>query len=89
MNPIATLFLDSDGSFTVVTCPPPKNIERGYMSNNDQRDYDYMETIKYGCTSDYVLEGSQEIFCQRDGTWSARPSCMGRPACHFYFINMY
>ncbi|XP_028273419.1 beta-2-glycoprotein 1-like [Parambassis ranga] len=60
----------------VVTCPPPKNIERGYMSNNDQRNYDYMETIKYGCTGDYELEGSQEVFCQKDGTWSARPSCM-------------
>ncbi|XP_008294758.1 beta-2-glycoprotein 1-like [Stegastes partitus] len=58
-----------------VTCPPPQNIARGYMSTRDQRNYDYMETVKYGCNGDYVLEGSMEIVCQQDGTWSEKPSC--------------
>ncbi|XP_069024432.1 beta-2-glycoprotein 1-like [Embiotoca jacksoni] len=64
----------------VVTCPPPQNINRGYMSSSDQRDYDYMETIKYGCNGDYVLDGGLEIVCQQDGTWSEKPSCKG--PCH-------
>ncbi|XP_070683703.1 beta-2-glycoprotein 1-like [Pempheris klunzingeri] len=59
----------------VVTCPLPENIARGYMSSNDQRDYDYMETIKYGCHGDYTLEGSFQIVCQQDGHWSEKPSC--------------
>ncbi|XP_062284106.1 beta-2-glycoprotein 1-like isoform X2 [Scomber scombrus] len=59
----------------VVSCPPPGNIERGYMSINEERDYDFMETVKYGCNGDYVLEGSLQIVCQHDGRWSEKPSC--------------
>lgn len=63
---------------TVVTCPGPGNIDRGYVSSNDHRDYDYGETVKYGCNGDYVLEGSLEIVCQQNGKWSEKPSCKGR-----------
>ncbi|XP_053189100.1 beta-2-glycoprotein 1-like isoform X2 [Scomber japonicus] len=59
----------------VVSCPPPGNIERGYMSIDEERDYDFTETVKYGCNGDYVLEGSLQIVCQRDGRWSEKPSC--------------
>lgn len=59
----------------VVTCPPPQNIDRGYMSNDEQRNFDYMETVRYGCTGDYVLEGSFQIVCQQNGHWSEKPSC--------------
>nr|ACQ59078.1 Beta-2-glycoprotein 1 precursor [Anoplopoma fimbria] len=59
----------------VVTCPAPENIDRGYMSSNEQRDYDYQETVKYGCDGDYVLEGSLQIVCQQNGNWSEKPSC--------------
>ncbi|XP_029291893.1 beta-2-glycoprotein 1-like [Cottoperca gobio] len=59
----------------VVTCPPPENIDKGYMSSNDQREYDYMETVKYGCNGDYVLEGSLQIVCEQNRNWSEKPSC--------------
>nr|XP_046265045.1 beta-2-glycoprotein 1-like [Scatophagus argus] len=59
----------------VVTCPPPENIERGYMSSNDKRDYDYMETIKYGCQGDFLIDGTHQIVCQSNGEWSEKPSC--------------
>ncbi|TKS68909.1 Nucleolar protein 11-like [Collichthys lucidus] len=59
----------------VVTCPPPENIDRGYMSSSLPRDYDYMETVKYGCHGDYEIEGSFQIVCQQDGKWSEKPSC--------------
>lgn len=64
-------------SSTVVTCPPPQNIERGYMSNNEKRKFDYKETVKYGCHGDFVVEGSQQIVCQKYGNWSEKPSCKG------------
>lgn len=63
---------------TVVTCPPPENIDRGYSSKDDQRTYNYMETVKYGCLGDFVLEGSLETVCQQNGMWSEKPSCKGR-----------
>ncbi|XP_024115115.1 beta-2-glycoprotein 1 [Oryzias melastigma] len=59
----------------VVTCPPPDNIEKGYMSNEDRRDFDFMETVKYGCNDNYALDGNMEIVCQQDGNWSEMPSC--------------
>ncbi|KAG7242738.1 hypothetical protein INR49_020113 [Caranx melampygus] len=62
----------------VVTCPPPEEIANGFMSNNDQREFEYMETIRYGCNQNYVLLGNLEIVCQRDGRWSEKPSCRGR-----------
>ncbi|KAM9314805.1 beta-2-glycoprotein 1-like [Pholidichthys leucotaenia] len=59
----------------IVTCPFPDNIDNGYMTSTYVRDYDYRETMKYGCHGEYVLEGSMEIVCQEDGTWSEKPSC--------------
>uniref|UniRef100_A0A3Q3VWX1 Beta-2-glycoprotein 1 n=1 Tax=Mola mola TaxID=94237 RepID=A0A3Q3VWX1_MOLML len=63
----------------VVTCPPPENIDRGYKSNNEQRPFDYTETVKYGCLGEFVLEGSFQIVCQKNGNWSEKPSCKGEP----------
>ncbi|XP_056264534.1 beta-2-glycoprotein 1-like [Pseudoliparis swirei] len=59
----------------VVTCPTPENIDNGFVSSSDQREYDYMETVKYGCNGDYDIEGSLEIVCQQNGEWSEKPSC--------------
>ncbi|KAG7485028.1 hypothetical protein JOB18_001557 [Solea senegalensis] len=59
----------------VVTCPPPGNIDNGYKSSDIQRQYDYMEAVKYGCHGDYVLEGSLQIVCEKNGNWSEMPSC--------------
>ncbi|XP_041837980.1 beta-2-glycoprotein 1-like [Melanotaenia boesemani] len=59
----------------VVTCLPPENIERGYMSNNNKKEYDFMEKVKYDCEGNYVLEGNVETVCQQDGKWSEKPSC--------------
>ncbi|XP_034044732.1 beta-2-glycoprotein 1-like [Thalassophryne amazonica] len=70
-----------DGTWTkppkcqVVTCPPPENIDHGYISSNHQREYDYMEKVSYGCHGDYVLEGILHTVCQKNGNWSEKPSC--------------
>jgi len=63
-----------------VTCPRPENIERGYMSSSDQREYDFMEKVRYGCEDNYELDGIFEIVCQQNGNWSEKPSCKGRTA---------
>ncbi|XP_034448509.1 beta-2-glycoprotein 1-like [Hippoglossus hippoglossus] len=59
----------------VVSCPPPANIDKGYISNSEQRVFDFMETVKYGCDGDNALEGNQQIVCQQNGRWSEKPSC--------------
>lgn len=58
-----------------VYCPPPENIENGYMSISEKRDFAYQETIKYGCKGQYILDGSLQIVCQKNGEWSDKPSC--------------
>lgn len=64
----------------VVTCPAPENIDMGFLSSNEERDYDYKETVRYGCNEDYVLDGNFQIVCNQDGNWSKKPSCKGRAA---------
>ncbi|KAM7419025.1 hypothetical protein PAMA_016241 [Pampus argenteus] len=64
----------------VVTCPTPENIDKGYMSISLRRHYNFMETVKYGCIGDYVVEGSIQIVCQDNGQWSELPSC--KAPCH-------
>lgn len=58
-----------------VSCPPPQNIENGYMSTTQKRDFAYTETVKYGCNGDYVLDGPLQIVCEKNGEWSQKPSC--------------
>uniref|UniRef100_A0A8C5D460 Beta-2-glycoprotein 1 n=1 Tax=Gouania willdenowi TaxID=441366 RepID=A0A8C5D460_GOUWI len=60
----------------VVTCPPPENIENGIMYPIEKRNFGYMETVKFSCMGNYVLEGNVNIFCQKDGNWSIKPTCM-------------
>ncbi|CAL9700477.1 unnamed protein product [Knipowitschia caucasica] len=58
-----------------VSCSPPENIENGVMSIPQKRDFEYTETIKYGCNGDYVLHGPLQIVCEKTGQWSEKPSC--------------
>ncbi|XP_072319033.1 beta-2-glycoprotein 1-like [Eucyclogobius newberryi] len=58
-----------------VSCPPPENIDNGYMSIPEKRDFGYGETINYGCNDDYVLDGRMQIVCEETGDWSEKPSC--------------
>ncbi|XP_029904927.1 beta-2-glycoprotein 1-like isoform X2 [Myripristis murdjan] len=60
----------------MVSCPPPPPIENGYMSISLQTEFDYMETVKYGCNGNYVIDGGYEIVCQETGEWSLQPACM-------------
>lgn len=58
-----------------VSCPPPENIENGYMSITEKRDFAYKETVNYGCNGDYELDGGLQIICQKNGEWSEKPVC--------------
>ncbi|KAJ0050722.1 hypothetical protein NL108_005084, partial [Boleophthalmus pectinirostris] len=58
-----------------VSCPPPENIEHGYMSVIPNKEYAYTDTVKYGCKGDYVLHGPLQIVCEKTGEWSEKPSC--------------
>ncbi|XP_010887631.2 beta-2-glycoprotein 1 [Esox lucius] len=59
----------------LVTCPPPKNISNGYITTIVKREYGYMDTVRYGCNVNYVLDGPVEVECQKTGDWSQNPAC--------------
>ncbi|MGH0139960.1 UNVERIFIED_CONTAM: hypothetical protein FKN15_070307 [Acipenser sinensis] len=63
----------------LVTCPPPTDIKNGFMSFAILRKHGYGEKIRYGCDSNYVLDGSMEIQCEKTGHWSTKPVC--RASC--------
>uniref|UniRef100_A0AAY5KCC5 Beta-2-glycoprotein 1 n=1 Tax=Esox lucius TaxID=8010 RepID=A0AAY5KCC5_ESOLU len=62
----------------LVTCPPPKNISNGYITTIVKREYGYMDTVRYGCNVNYVLDGPVEVECQKTGDWSQNPACRGK-----------
>ncbi|XP_045912458.1 C4b-binding protein alpha chain-like isoform X3 [Micropterus dolomieu] len=56
----------------VVTCYPPPTVEQGTFSPVEDV-YEYRETVKYSCQSDYTLNGSITISCSDDGTFVPDP----------------
>lgn len=58
-----------------VWCPYPESIENGFMSVSQKRDFEYSENVGYGCNDPYTLEGPRQIFCEKSGGWSQKPSC--------------
>ncbi|XP_066515191.1 beta-2-glycoprotein 1-like [Hoplias malabaricus] len=71
----------SDGFWTrppacrLVMCPVPSDIENGFLSFAEQREYGYKERVRYGCIKPFVLEGPMEVECEASGTWSRKPTC--------------
>ncbi|CAL8275259.1 beta-2-glycoprotein 1 isoform X1 [Gadus morhua] len=69
----------SSGTWTVapmcqmVTCPSPEPIDHGHMSSPTMSNY--KDTIKYGCTGDYILSGNPFVQCLETGQWSPKPAC--------------
>lgn len=58
-----------------VSCPPPGDINEGFMSVSLKQEFDFMDKVNYGCNGDYVLQGNLQIVCQQNGNWSEKPSC--------------
>ncbi|KAJ8283671.1 hypothetical protein COCON_G00025210 [Conger conger] len=74
-------FCRPDGSWTeppecrLVTCPPPTAIPNGFLVFAVFREHGYTEEVRYGCSPNYVLDGSKEVECQKTGNWSIKPVC--------------
>ncbi|XP_014341694.1 beta-2-glycoprotein 1 isoform X1 [Latimeria chalumnae] len=59
----------------MVKCPYPPQIENGFRTFAVVRDYNYLETMTYGCNLNYVLDGPREVRCEKAGKWSTMPTC--------------
>ncbi|XP_010887634.1 beta-2-glycoprotein 1 isoform X1 [Esox lucius] len=58
-----------------VSCSIPPTIENGIITFAVMREAGYKEKVKYQCKEHYVMDGSDEIQCQKTGNWSTMPVC--------------
>ncbi|XP_078392366.1 beta-2-glycoprotein 1-like [Cetorhinus maximus] len=56
-------------------CQPPAQIEHGSLVAVEKSRYRVREKIYYLCQKGFTTEGSNEVTCTAQGTWSAGPVC--------------
>ncbi|KAL4616715.1 beta-2-glycoprotein 1-like [Arapaima gigas] len=59
-------------------CPPPSKVDQAHLVAVKRREYDVGTTVYYLCKKPYLLEGSNNVTCLSDGTWSPVPFCRAR-----------
>lgn len=63
--------------FLEVKCPFPSRPDNGFVNYPAKQTLYYKDKATYGCHDTYVLDGPQEVECNKSGNWSAQPSCKG------------
>uniref|UniRef100_A0A667I6Y1 Beta-2-glycoprotein 1 n=1 Tax=Lynx canadensis TaxID=61383 RepID=A0A667I6Y1_LYNCA len=58
-----------------VKCPFPSRPDNGFVNYPAKQTLYYKDKATYGCHDTYVLDGPQEVECNKSGNWSAQPSC--------------
>uniref|UniRef100_H2ZV11 Beta-2-glycoprotein 1 n=1 Tax=Latimeria chalumnae TaxID=7897 RepID=H2ZV11_LATCH len=61
-----------------VFCPPPAEIENGYLVAVQKPQYEVSEMVYYLCKKAFTLDGSNRVVCLANGTWSHKPTCRSR-----------
>ncbi|XP_041087895.1 beta-2-glycoprotein 1-like, partial [Polyodon spathula] len=63
-----------------VHCSPPLELSHGYLVAVQRKQYEAGEVIYYLCRKGFLLDGSNRVICQSNGTWSPTPFCRARCA---------
>ncbi|KAM8774006.1 beta-2-glycoprotein 1 [Rhynchonycteris naso] len=77
----ATVTCTAHGNWTAlpecreVKCPFPSRPDNGFVNHPAKEALYYKDKAKYGCHDTYVLDGPEEVECNKFGNWSAQPSC--------------
>ncbi|XP_020856644.1 beta-2-glycoprotein 1 [Phascolarctos cinereus] len=58
-----------------VKCPFPTRPDNGFVNYPANHVLYYKDKATYGCHETYVLDGPEEVECEKSGTWSASPTC--------------
>ncbi|KAF7708324.1 beta-2-glycoprotein 1-like isoform X1 [Silurus meridionalis] len=61
-----------------VFCPPPQEVNNGYLVAVQKSKYSIGDAIYYLCKKTFHLDGPNQATCQIDGTWSTVPFCRAR-----------
>ncbi|XP_071004622.1 protein lev-9-like [Oncorhynchus clarkii lewisi] len=54
-----------------VWCPPPQEVNQGYLVAVQRTEYDVGDAIYYLCKKNHLLDGPNRVTCQPNSTWSA------------------
>ena len=65
-------------TFPGMFCPPPAEVENGYLVAVQRKEYDVDDTIYYLCKKTFSLDGPNRVTCLSNGTWSTIPFCRGK-----------
>lgn len=65
--------------FPVVTCPEINGTDHGSMTcSHVNGNFTYLSNCHFNCSDGYVLVGSENLSCTKDGDWGAHiPHCKG------------
>ncbi|XP_072501584.1 beta-2-glycoprotein 1 [Notamacropus eugenii] len=58
-----------------VKCPFPTRPDNGFVNYPAKHALFYKDKATYGCHETYVLDGPEEVECEKFGNWSASPTC--------------
>lgn len=79
---VTTEECQEDGTWTSrvvcqsVTCDTYQLPEHAIVATGSLAGNAFGDTIVVGCNTGYTVQGSPEVSCQADGTWSISPSCV-------------
>ena len=59
-------------NITTVICPSPSHVENGVTNCTKDQNYFYEDTCNYTCHIGYILNGTDTMSCQSNGSWSGR-----------------
>ncbi|XP_053562555.1 C4b-binding protein isoform X2 [Bombina bombina] len=60
----------------VIICGPPDEIDKGHFTPVKE-EYSYLDSVKYKCDDDLVLDGEHSVYCTENGSWSVdAPNCI-------------
>ncbi|KAG9334279.1 hypothetical protein JZ751_008261 [Albula glossodonta] len=60
-----------------VFCPPPREVDQGYLVAVQRPEYEVGDAIYYLCKKTFLLDGPNRVNCLPNGTWSTIPFCRG------------
>ncbi|KAI1885854.1 hypothetical protein AGOR_G00208060 [Albula goreensis] len=61
-----------------VFCPPPQEVDQGYLVAVQRPEYEVGDAIYYLCKKTFLLDGPNRVNCLPNGTWSTIPFCRAR-----------
>ena len=65
----------------LVQCPQPPVIKNGKLDGNGQKEYSYLDSVKYECDFGFRMTGEDRLTCTFEGDWGDQIPTCARAIC--------